>query len=442
MQRFPWFNSQMQNKCMKRKTWLTRITCFLSSAVLLLTGCMKDKITHTYQISTPIYETLTQFRTQIKSGPARAISSPGKLTRYGRYLFLSDMNAGIHVIDNNNPVAPKNISFINIPGNVDLAIKGNTLYADAYGDLVTLDISNPVNVVARDFKSFVFPDRSTYSVYYPNYLAGISVNPDSISLIIGYETHDTTVDGEPDQVYFAGGCANCGIAFTNTSAVVPSSATSIPGSNGSMARFTIINDYLYTVGWSNMSSIDISQPFNPNVKGSVEVAFHVETIYPLKNNLFVGTNNGMYMYDVESSPSNPALVGEFAHIRGCDPVISDGNYAYVTLNDSSACLGFYDQLQIIDIHNMANFMLVKSYQLTHPMGLSKDGTTLFLCDGKDGLKVYNATDPVNIEMIKQLKDGNMYDVIAADGLATVMASDGIYQYDYSDLNNIHLISKL
>jgi hypothetical protein len=148
------------------------------------------------------------------------------------------------------------------------------------------------------------------------------------------------------------------------------------------------------------------------------------------------------MYDVETSPSNPALVGEFAHIRGCDPVISDGNYAYVTLNDSSACLGFYDQLQIIDIHDMANSLLVKSYQLTHPMGLSKDGTTLFLCDGKDGLKVYNATDPVNMEMIKQLKDGNMYDVIAADGLATVMASDGIYQYDYSDLNNIHIISKL
>jgi hypothetical protein len=87
-------------------------------------------------------------------------------------------------------------------------------------------------------------------------------------------------------------------------------------------------------------------------------------------------------------------------------------------------------------------MLVKSYQLTHPMGLSKDGSTLFLCDGKEGLKVYNAKDPVNMEMIKQLKDGNMYDVIAADGLATVMASDGIYQYDYSDLNNIHLISKL
>ena len=441
MQRFVWFYSQMQNKCMKRNTWLTCITCFLFSSVLLFTGCMKDKVTRTYQISTPIYETLSQFRAQIKSEPARTILSPGKLTRYGHYLFLSDMNTGIHVIDNTNPAAPKNISFINIPGNIDLAISGNTLYADAYGDLVTLDISNPVNVVARDFKSFVFPDRSTYTVYYPNYLAGISVNPDSISLIVGYETHDTTVDGDQGQVFYGGGCANCGIAFTT----VPNRAsvgTKTGGTNGSMARFTIINDYLYTVGWSNMTSIDISEPFNPNVKGTLDVAFHVETIYPLKNNLFVGTNNGMYMYDVQNSPSSPALVGEFAHIRGCDPVISDGNYAYVTLNDSSACLGFYDQLQIIDIHDMANSLLVKSYQLTHPMGLSKDGNTLFLCDGKDGLKVYNATDPVNMEMVRQLKDGNMYDVIAADGLATVMASDGIYQYDYSDLNNIHLISKL
>ena len=113
------------------------------------------------------------------------------------------------------------------------------------------------------------------------------------------------------------------------------------------------------------------------------------------------------MYDVQSSPSNPSLIGQFVHARGCDPVIADDNYAYITLNDSSACLGFYNQLQIINIKDMANSFMVKTYQLTHPDGLSKDGNNLFICDGKDGLKVYDATDVNNLLLLKQLKDAEV-----------------------------------
>jgi hypothetical protein len=80
--------------------------------------------------------------------------------------------------------------------------------------------------------------------------------------------------------------------------------------------------------------------------------------------------------------------------------------------------------------------------LTHPIGLSKDGNHLFVCDGKDGLKVFDATDVNNLLMIAQLKDAEVYDVIAENGTAIVMAKDGMYEYDYSDINNIHLISKL
>ena len=148
------------------------------------------------------------------------------------------------------------------------------------------------------------------------------------------------------------------------------------------------------------------------------------------------------MYDVQSSPSAPSLIGEFTHVRGCDPVIADNTYAYVTINDSSACLGFNNELQIVNIQDLNNSFLVESYQLVHPIGLSKDGNNLFICDGQDGLKIYNAADVTNLQLIKQLKDAEVYDVVAANGLAIVVANNGLYQYDYSDLSNIHLISKL
>ena len=149
------------------------------------------------------------------------------------------------------------------------------------------------------------------------------------------------------------------------------------------------------------------------------------------------------MYDVQSAPSTPALIGQFTHVRGCDPVIADDNYAYVTLNDSSACLGgITNELQIIDISDVSNATEIKFYQMTHPVGLSKDGNILFVCDGKDGLKIYNAGDVKNLQLIKQLSDATDYDVVAQNGIAIVVASNGLYEYDYSDLTNIHLSGKL
>jgi hypothetical protein len=403
----------------------------------LLSGCMKDKITHTYQIRTPVYEVLSKFRQQIKSGSATNISTTGKIARAGNYIFLSEPYKGIHVIDNSNPAQPKNVSFINVPGNEDMAIVGNTLYADAYSDLVTFDITDPVNAVAKNFAANVFPDHSIYAAN--NY-----TDPDSINVVIDWIVKDTTVDyvlnsgPYPYPVFYSTGCANCPAIAANTS----TSTTGSTGTSGSLSRFAVLNNFLYTVSFSQLSSFDISNRLSPSYKNNFMVDYHVETVYPFKGKLFVGTNNGVYMYDAQASPSNPTPLGEFTHVRGCDPVVADDNYAYVTINDSSACLGFNNELQIVNIQNLSNSFLVQSYQLTHPIGLSKDGNNLFVCDGTDGLKVYDASNVSNLQLIKQLKNGEAIDVIAENGLAIVVASDGIYQYDYSDLSNIHLISKI
>ena len=427
---------------MKGKIWFINNICLPGLLAFLLSGCMKDKITRTYKISTPVYEVLTKFRETIKSQPPVAVSATGKLTVAGKYIFLSEPYLGIHVIDNSNPSSPKNVSFINIPGNEDMAIKGNSLYADAYGDLVTFDITNPLDVVAKNFAANVFPDHSIY-YFGAGFIPGTSVNPDSINVVVGWSTRDTTVDYNPDNNYplYYGGCMNCA-SFAAAMSSSANAGSNKVATNGSLARFSIINNFLYTVGYSSLTTFDINHPFTPAFASAVQVDWHVETIYPLKNRLFVGTNNGMYMYDVQNSPSTPSLLGSFTHVRACDPVIADDNYAYVTLNDSSACLGFYNELQIVNIQDLNNPYELKSYQFTHPVGLSKDGNNLFICDWKDGLKIYNASDPNNLQLIKQFKDAVVYEVVAEDGLAIVVASDGLYQYDYSNLGNIHLISKL
>jgi hypothetical protein len=415
--------------------------CFSCLLIFLFAGCMKDRIRKTYQISTPIYETLTKYREGIKSQPASALVSPGKLSVNGKYIFLSEPGLGIHVIDNSNPSAPRNVSFINIPGNEDMAIKENTMYADSYGDLVTFDITDPQHVVAKNFAGGIFADHSNY--YLNGAVPGPAMNPDSVQVVAGWSTRDTTVDFDPNNnnpVPYYNYCPTC----FNVSSVPAAAGASQPGvaTNGSTARFSIIGNFLYTVDTWSLTSFNISEAYVPVFASTVSVDFHVETIYPLKDKLFVGTNNGMYMYDVQHTPSNPALLGEFTHVRGCDPVVADDNYAYITLNDSSACLGFYNELQIVNIKDLANSFMISSYQLIHPMGLAKDGDNLFICDGKDGLKVFNTADPGNLKLTVQLKGPEVYDVVAANGLAIVVAKKGLYQYDYTDVGNIHLISKL
>src|SRR5690349_19412527 len=95
------------------------VTVMLS---FLLTNCDKEKATQTYIWYTPDYKPLTEVRAEMKSSAARGLKNPGKIYIYGNYIFLSETNEGIHIIDNSKPTTPKNIAFIPIPGNVDLAV--------------------------------------------------------------------------------------------------------------------------------------------------------------------------------------------------------------------------------------------------------------------------------------------------------------------------------
>ncbi|MEP6951506.1 MAG: hypothetical protein ABI863_19605 [Ginsengibacter sp.] len=401
---------------------------------ILFSGCLKDtcKHTYTYSMFTPVYKTTTEVMANIKSNSPLEISDPGKIVILGNYIFLNEVNKGIHVIDNTNPSSPKNIAFIDLPGNVDLAVKGHTLYADLYTDLVVLDISNPLNVTKTKVVSGVFPQRN----YGPGFYA------DGDKIITDWVRRDTTIIED---------CAHPESVFTTPNAVLyagslssqSGNASSAPvGIAGSMARFALVGDYLYTVDDANLNIFDLTNSNDPVFKNQMQVDWHVETIYPFKNNLFIGSNNGMFIFNITSSPANPTKVGEFTHVRSCDPVIADDSFAFVTLHSGTTCLGFNNELDVVKLNDLSNAELVKTYSMTSPQGLSKDGKLLFICDGTDGLKVYDASDVQSLQLVKQFTGIETYDVIAYNKIAIVVAKDGLYQYDYSDLDNIHSVSKI
>ncbi|MEK6477922.1 hypothetical protein WJR50_10320 [Catalinimonas sp. 4WD22] len=411
-------------------------------SLLLLNQCTdKVEVTRTYKYMTPVYMTTTELRASVDVLPPRTIKKAGKIYFLNNHLFLNDPGEGIHIIDNSNPADPERLAFINIPGNYDLAAKGNFLYADSFIDLLVFDISDVNDIREVNRVENVFPLHTSYG--------GFPVEEGQV--ITEWVEQETTevIEGEMDPLatgmfYYRGG-----IAFTATADVANFALESNSGSSGgqqgvggSMARFAIVGDYLYTIDDYNMQVFDISQETNPQEQGEdINVGFMIETIFPYEDKLFIGAQNGMHIYD-NADPANPQHVSTYEHITSCDPVVVEGNTAYVTLRNGTECQGFVNQLEVIDIEDPYNPQLVETYAMEHPHGLGIDEGTLFICEGEFGLKVFDASDreAISENQLAHFDDIHAYDVIPLNNVLMLIGDDGLYQYDYSDPTNIELLS--
>jgi hypothetical protein len=96
----------------------------------------------------------------------------------------------------------------------------------------------------------------------------------------------------------------------------------------------------------------------------------------------------------------------------------------------------------LNVTNPENATLLISYPFTNPHGLSKDGNLLFVCDGKDGLKLLDAANPLNITPITTISDLDTYDVIAINKTAIVSAKEGLYLVDYANPAKAQIVGQL
>lgn len=427
----------------KKPVWLLRLFSFLL-LITLFGGCQDTcERSYTYTLYEPIYMSFDDLRAAVKTEAPQEIQQAGKIYIIGKYLLVNEPNKGIHVFDNSDPSAPKNLSFINIPGNIDMAVKGNILYADSHIDLVAFDISNSANITEVGRVENIFP---TWTRTFAN---AQQIDADKGIVVEFKESQTTQISGCGETnmnpyFWYNGFFAVDSRAMSMSADMASAPAPNKPGIGGSMARYTIYDNYLYTIDDANMQLFDLSSPASPTFSGLINVGFNIETVYPYKDKLFIGSQTGMHIYD-NADPANPVRLSTFAHVRSCDPVVADDKYAYVTLRNGNTCGGFTNQLDVIDITNLSSPRLVKSYQMSNPHGLGLDyeNNTLFVCDGTSGLKVYDANNPLSLDKnILSRKTGHTFDVIPYKNIAIVTGNDGISQYDYSDPRNLKLLSKI
>jgi hypothetical protein len=213
------------------------------------------------------------------------------------------------------------------------------------------------------------------------------------------------------------------------------------GQGGSMTRFAINGNYMYVVDNNSIKVFSIGAG-NFQELEDVEVDWGMETIFAKGDYLYLGANNAMYIYSIADA-EHPTFIFRYQHIVACDPVVVQGNRAYVTMRSSGGnCNRTINQLDIIDITDPYTPKLLHSYPMTAPYGLGVSGNLLFLCEGEAGFNVYDITNEHNIQLTDQRSDFFAYDVIIRNGMATVTGEDGIFQLSYSGIGKLTVVSKI
>ena len=407
-------------------------------------GCDKDTnnqewVDVTYV--TPMYKSTSDLASEIFVDEPKVQTSLGKIITYGDMIFINQPMEGIHVVDNSNPASPMNHSFINIPGNVDLAIVDNHLYADMFSALVVFDLSNLES--PKFLEDFTVEDVFYYDSYwnFPNeiweegHVRFAEYVDTSMGIVVGWETEvrreriDNTYGPE--------------LAFDDVGVAVPGSDVDFVSNRstaGSMARFLPIEGYLYTINFSDLVLFQLAQNYKPNPWIRINTQTQAETLFHLNDLLFVGSVNGMLMYDITDA-SYPLFINKIEHMRSCDPVVADLEYAYVTLRGGTNCFTDLNELQIIDIQTPEDLQVVSHKSLFNPHGLGIYEDHLIICDGSAGIKVLDVADRSQPEIMTSYPIGFAYDVIIDYPNAMVVGEEMLFQYDLSDLPELTLLSQ-
>lgn len=400
-----------------------------------LQSCLQDKCdaVREYIQYDPVYMTAEQIRAGISLEEPRTLEDPGRLYLYDQYLFINDAGKGIHIYDNSDKTNPQNIGFISIPGNFDLAIRDNILYADNTMDLIAIDISDMSNIalIERIEDAFTHYESNLGYVIYnrkTNIIESVRCDQPEFGLNQFNRENVVFIDASTDPTFET---------FDSNS-----SGSGVTGIGGSTAKFTISGQYLYTIDYTDLKTWDIASSIeNLSVNN---VGWGIETIFPYEDKLFIGSATGLYIFN-NSNPVMPIQTAVFTHARACDPVVVKENTAYVTLRNGTQCESFTNQLEVIDITDIYNPSLIESFGMKNPHGLSIRDNKLYIAEGNHGWRIFDATndEKVGDKEIKSIDNIHAVDVIAlANQTTLVIGEDGFYQYDVSNPNNPSLLSKI
>lgn len=315
----------------------------------------------------------------------------GKIAMEANRLYIVVPYHGFAIYDVSNTRTPREIRFVELEGIVDIALRGEFIFANQYQDLILLKVPLDPKVAVKEIKrqANVFPSRAENR-------PGIAYS---------YENFDAY------KSYLA-----------DNPAASPAPSASV---NGSMSCLALAGDYIYAVDGQEVKTY-IAKPTHPEVLSRTNNINmnneQLETVWTDgANRLYVGSQMGLHIVDI-TDRAQPRLLGSYRHQRSCDPVVVAGNIAYSTQRDGRDCAGGVNQLDVVNIADPFRPTRIRNYPLTNPHGLAVQGTLLMICDGRDGLKIFDASNPSGVKQIGHVPGLATYDVLYDAGKQTAFVS--------------------
>ncbi|MEO0468841.1 MAG: hypothetical protein AAF206_04405 [Bacteroidota bacterium] len=336
-------------------------------------------------------------------GQGNQAQEAGKMFIENKRVFVVKPLVGIGCFDLSNPKRPRELAFIKMEGVVDIYVRASFLFASRYEWLTVAKFSLEdltIEHLANSSKE-AFPDRE----------ASNSWNP-SLKIFPSYEQ------------FLAKEKKIQSLGFSRA--------------QGSMSCITMKGDYLYAINGEGLLSFRARITDLPVEFISGQPVPEVETIWEQGEYLYMGTKRGMFIYSLEDR-SKPLYESFVPHIRARDPVVVQGDYAYVTTRAEQGIRRSRNELIINNVADVSNPFQVKRIPLSQPRGLSVKGKSLAVCEGTDGIRFFLLTDPGTPKEVAHFSFPNeellVYEVIHHPKLPIAIVSTDVCWIVY-DLSQI------
>ena len=253
--------------------------------------------------------------------------------------------------------------------------------------------------------------------------------------LIGFDRAVITEQGDCDNVFFDGGTFFFDdLDILLDQSAIPTSFISNGTTVGTANRIAIADESMFLINRAQMFSFDIAGDQiseHKNYSFMDYFGWQMETIFAQDDLLYIGSQNGMSIHRLASSSIE--WEGEFFHPIGCDPVlpIEEEGIAYLTVRGGDECNGNINSLNVLDVSNSRNPFLIQEIEMTSPFGLSLIGDILYVGEGNNGLRTFDASNRSALSEISYNRDISAYDIIAHPTRMDVIllaSESGLVQY--------------
>ena len=220
--------------------------------------------------------------------------------------------------------------------------------------------------------------------------------------------------------------------------------------SGSYSTMLTLNNKLYLVSKTKIYTYDATNSKDPILIDTKELGFNIESLLHYNNYLFIGSQSNMYIFSIDDKgiPQRESETQYFSNdndVCNSDPIIVRNDIAYVTLATETTVCGrsvAVNELRVYDVSDIKSPILINTIEMQNPKGLGLGKTKLFICDKRDGLVIFDISNPNNPTREKDFQGFETYDLIVKNNILLVVAKDELLQYDITNESDIKLLSTI